>query len=66
MTSHYNHAHPSEFVCVDVHAEAEQGSQKKKNTEGAFLYIVEGDCDHALPCKPYIDHYELTCVVCTK
>ena len=64
MTSHHGHAHPSEFVCVDVDAEAVPGSYE--NTDGALLYVVEGECGHALPCKPYIDGYELTCVVCTK
>ncbi|KAL9965212.1 hypothetical protein ACROYT_G028983 [Oculina patagonica] len=64
MTSHYGHAHQSEFVCVDVDAEVVPGSHR--DTDGALLYIVEGNCDHALPCKPYIHGYELTCVVCTK
>ena len=64
MTSHYNHAHPSDFVCVDFDAEVVPGSHK--DTNGALLYVVEGNCDHALPCKPYIHGYELTCVVCTK
>jgi len=65
MTSHYDHAHPSEFVCVDVDAEVLPGSHR--DTDGALLYVVEGNCGHAtLPCKPYIHGYELTCVVCTK
>ena len=65
MTSHYNHAHPSDFVCVDVDAEVVPGSHR--DTDGALLYVVEGNCGYAtLPCKPYIHGYELTCVVCTK
>lgn len=64
MTSRYNHAHPSEFVCVDVDAEVVPGSHI--DTNGALLYMVQGDCGHALPCKPYIHGSELTCVVCTK
>ena len=64
MTSHYGHAHPSEYVCVDVDAEVLPGSHR--DTDGALLYVVEGNCNHALPCKPYIHGYELTCVVCTK
>ena len=66
MTSHYNHAHPSEFVCVDVDVDAEVVPGSHKDTNGALLYVVEGNCDHALPCKPHIHGYELTCVVCTK
>ncbi|KAL9965217.1 hypothetical protein ACROYT_G028988 [Oculina patagonica] len=64
MTSHYGHAHQSEFVCVDQDAEVTPGTHK--DTNGALLYTVQGDCGHALPCKPYIHGYELTCVVCTK
>ncbi|KAL9965214.1 hypothetical protein ACROYT_G028985 [Oculina patagonica] len=64
MTSHYNHAHQTEFVCVDVDAEVVPGTHKDIN--GALLYPVEGSCDYSLPCKPYIHGYELTCVVCTK
>ena len=64
MTSHYDHAHPSEFVCVDVEAEVLPGSYR--DTDGALLYVVQASCSHGLPCKPYIHGYELTCVVCTK
>lgn len=64
MTSHYNHAHPSEYVCVDEGAEAVDGGHS--DTDGALLYVVEGSCSHALPCGPYRDTHELTCVVCTK
>ncbi|KAJ7381751.1 hypothetical protein OS493_039219 [Desmophyllum pertusum] len=64
MTSHYNHAHSSEYVCIDEDAEVVPGTHA--DTNGALLYVVEGDCGHGLPCKPYIHGYELTCVVCTK
>ena len=63
MTSHYAHKHSSEYVCVDVDAEVIPGSHT--STNGALLYLVQGSCG-ALPCKPYIHGYELTCVVCTK
>ena len=64
MTSHYNHAHQSEFVCVDVDAEVVPGSNRGE--DGALLYTVQSYRDRALPCKPYTHGYELTCVVCTK
>lgn len=64
MTSHYDHAHPSEYVCVDESAEAVPGSHR--DTNGALLFMVQGDCGHALTCGPYIHGHELTCVVCTK
>ena len=63
--SHYGLAHPSDLVCIDVDAEVLPGSHSDAN--GVLLYVAEGNCGYAaLPCKPYIDGYELTCVVCTK
>ena len=65
MTSYFGQKHSSEFVCIDVDPEVVPGSQK--GSDGVLLYVVEGSCGGlALPCKPYIDGYELTCVVCTK
>ena len=64
MTSHWGHAHSSEFVCVDAGAEVVPGSHR--GTDGALLYVVQASCDHGLPCKPYIHGHELACVVCTK
>ena len=63
MTAHYSHAHSTEYVCIDVDAEVIPGTHG--NVNGATLYNVQGSCG-ALPCKPYIHGYELTCVVCTK
>ncbi|XP_072030315.1 short-chain collagen C4-like [Amphiura filiformis] len=55
----------SEFVCVDRNPEARPDSAADKN--GANLYLVEGRCTTGnLPCSPYIDGAELTCVVCTQ
>ncbi|PFX15833.1 hypothetical protein AWC38_SpisGene19926 [Stylophora pistillata] len=54
----------NEYVCVDEGAEAVDGGHS--DTDGALLYVVEGSCSHALPCGPYRDTHELTCVVCTK
>ncbi|XP_015764089.1 PREDICTED: short-chain collagen C4-like [Acropora digitifera] len=63
MTEYFNHAHENEFVCIDKDAEAIPGSHG--DTNGALLYNVQATCT-TLPCKPYIDGYELTCVVCSK
>lgn len=63
MTSHYNHAHPSDYVCTDEGAEVVDGGHS--GTNGALLYLVQRT-GHALPCGPYISDHELTCVVCTK
>ena len=62
-----DHVRPSstEFVCVDRDPEVESYSAAEQN--GALFYPVEARCDAGnLPCGPYIDGVELTCVVCSK
>ena len=63
MAGHHGHKGRSEFVCVDGNPTASLGSHVSHN--GALLYFVEGSCG-SLPCGPYIQGHELTCVVCTK
>ena len=63
MSEHHGHKGRTQFICVDGNAEATFGSHVDKN--GALLYFVEGSCG-SLPCPPYVQGYELTCVVCTK
>ena len=63
MSAHYNDEGRTQFTCVDGNAEAIHGSQVRTN--GALLYFVQGHCG-SLPCPPYVEGYELTCVVCTK
>ncbi|XP_072048323.1 uncharacterized protein [Amphiura filiformis] len=56
----------SEFVCVDQNPEILAGSSAA-GENGALFHPVESRCDRGnLPCGPYIDGAELTCVVCTK
>ncbi|XP_078001194.1 uncharacterized protein LOC144453724 [Glandiceps talaboti] len=63
MSEHHGHKR-SEYICVDRHAEARDGSHHSHN--GMLLYPVEGRCDSgSLPCGPYTNAYELTCAVCT-
>ncbi|XP_028402161.1 uncharacterized protein LOC114525143 [Dendronephthya gigantea] len=64
MTAHYGHKGRTQFICVDGDPEATHGSHK--STNGALLYFVEGYCNHELPCPPYVQGRELTCVVCTQ
>ncbi|XP_020912367.2 collagen alpha-5(IV) chain [Exaiptasia diaphana] len=63
MTEYYNHPNQRNFICVDKDPEVIKGSLADKN--GALLYTVEGKCG-SLPCLPYVEGRELTCVVCTK
>ena len=57
-----NRQHTS-FECVDKDADSLPGSQA--NTQGAFFYPVEANCNGLL-CPPYNNYKELNCVVCTK
>ena len=63
MSESYSYKGRTQFICVDGNAEATHGSHADKN--GALLYFVQGICG-SLPCPPYVQGYELTCVVCTK
>ena len=63
MSAQQGHSGRTQFVCVDGNAEGTTGSQNSQN--GALLYFVESSCG-SLPCPPYADGKELTCVVCTK
>ena len=58
-----------EYICMDELAEARAGGSVG-NEDGALLHHVEGRCPQGgglgnLPCLPYVDGLELTCVVCT-
>ncbi|XP_028402159.1 uncharacterized protein LOC114525141 isoform X1 [Dendronephthya gigantea] len=64
MAEHDYHKGRTQFICVDGDPEATHGSQA--DTNGALLYFVQGYCNHALPCPPYVHGRELTCVVCTQ
>ena len=64
MTENVNHQ-STEFVCVDRNPDILPGSAVSQ--DGALFYPVEGRCDAGnLPCGPYIDGAELTCVVCSR
>ncbi|XP_019637179.1 PREDICTED: uncharacterized protein LOC109479634 [Branchiostoma belcheri] len=62
MSEHYSHNSNKNFICVDGAPQLREGSSA--NFDGALLHLVEARCG-SLPCGPYIDGYELTCVVCT-
>jgi hypothetical protein len=63
MSERHNHAHSTQFICVDEYPETVPGTHS--NLNGALLYPVEGVCG-SLPCNPYVAGRELTCAVCTK
>ncbi|XP_078581552.1 uncharacterized protein LOC144864975 [Branchiostoma floridae x Branchiostoma japonicum] len=63
MAGYHGHSSRTEFVCMDGEAEALPGGEGDEN--GALFYPVEARCG-SLPCPPYVEGRELTCVVCTK
>ncbi|XP_019637587.1 PREDICTED: uncharacterized protein LOC109479948 [Branchiostoma belcheri] len=63
MSSYYSHNSNKDFICVDEAPNLVPGSAADQN--GALLYLVEAQCG-SLPNGPYVNGYELTCVVCTK
>ncbi|XP_019632210.1 PREDICTED: short-chain collagen C4-like [Branchiostoma belcheri] len=63
MTAPTYHHNSKNFICMDGAPQLRPGSSA--NLEGASnLHLVEAQCG-SLPCGPYINGYELTCVVCT-
>ena len=54
----------SEFVCLDIGAEILTGGAHAQNKNGKVFYLAEARCG-SLPCPPYVDGRELTCVVCS-
>lgn len=60
------HAHESasEFICMDSKPDVlDKGSTW---THKKILYPVKANCDGAMPCPPYVNGREVTCVVCSK
>ena len=53
----------SEFICVSSGMEVRPDGGANRN--GGTLHIAEAQCG-SLPCPPYVNGYELACVVCTK
>ncbi|XP_064604578.1 short-chain collagen C4-like [Liolophura sinensis] len=62
MSQHHTY-HKSEYVCVDQDPDTHPATAPDLN--GNLQYVVEAACG-SLPCPPYVDGYEITCVVCTK
>ncbi|XP_078595169.1 uncharacterized protein LOC144872666 [Branchiostoma floridae x Branchiostoma japonicum] len=62
MTGYHDQAGRNEFVCMDGEPEVLPGGEGNDN--GALFYPVEARCG-SLPCPPYVEGRELTCIVCT-
>jgi len=62
LVSEFHGHHRTEFVCLDKAPAVIMGG--KDNRNGALFYPVQAMCG-SLPCPPYVEGNELTCVVCT-
>ena len=63
MSDNFGHKHSLDYYCIDADQQTLQAGSA--NVMGNHLYFVEGRCG-SLPCPPYVEGRELTCVVCTK
>ena len=63
LASQHNTQNGADYVCVSNDPETTSGGLS--NDPGGRLFVVEAT-DDTLPCPPYVDGYELSCVVCTK
>ena len=61
-TQRHTHA-GAEYVCISSNPETANSGHTDEN--GGHLLVAEAVCG-SLPCPPYVNGYELTCVVCTK
>ena len=64
VSEYHGHKGRTMYVCLDKYPETVDGEQR--STNGALMYNVEVQCNRGLPCPPYDDRKELSCVVCTK
>ncbi|KAK3108437.1 hypothetical protein FSP39_007960 [Pinctada imbricata] len=63
MAGFHNDNRASKYICLDENPDTLPGG--RSNTDGYVLYAVEGRCG-TLPCPPYVEGRELTCVVCSQ
>ncbi|KAK3108413.1 hypothetical protein FSP39_007570 [Pinctada imbricata] len=62
VAGYYDHNAATQYTCIDENSIGIPGSQGDNN--GYLFYPVEGICG-SLPCLPYVQGRELTCVVCS-
>ena len=63
MSGKYDYTQRTQFDCVSLGMEVVPGGGADIN--GGLWYVVEVVCV-TLPCPPYVNGYELSCVVCSK
>lgn len=65
VSGYHGHKAASEYVCLDGDPEILTGAKHKENLNGKLFYFAVAKCG-SLPCPPYVEGRELTCVVCSK
>ena len=63
MSEADDHKGRTTYVCVDGDPEVRAGGVANDN--GALFYNTEAACG-SLPCPPFVQGREITCVVCSK
>ena len=63
MSGYYQHPAARDYYCIDKKPESITGGER--NDDGYLLHFVEARCG-SLKCPPYVNAWELTCVVCSK
>ena len=61
---HPTHAAASEYICMDETPDVL--SKSSTWTGKKLLYPVMVNCNGAIPCPPYVNGREVTCVVCSR
>ena len=64
MSNSQGHKARTTYVCVDKDAQALPGLETHQDV--ALVYHVNVNCNHGIPCPPYVEAKELACAVCTK
>ncbi|XP_071133346.1 uncharacterized protein [Mytilus edulis] len=59
-----DHTAATEYLCID--AESERSKKASSWTNKPIIFTVAAKCNGVLPCPPYVDGREMTCVVCSK
>ncbi|KAK3108736.1 hypothetical protein FSP39_014501 [Pinctada imbricata] len=62
VAGYHGHEAATQYTCIDVNPIGIPNSQGDQN--GKLFYPVESRCG-SLPCPPYVNGRELTCVVCS-
>ena len=63
MAEKYENKGRTTYVCLDGDPEVRAGGGADMN--GALFYNTEAACG-SLPCPPFVQGREITCVVCSK